>query len=880
MKSEEKDFLLTFSDIVRLVKNNKNKLRIGALLFGALGLIYGLTKPIEYHAEATFKEKDKSQAGLGKSLSDFLLTGERSDSEALTIMKSRKLMEQLVQAAGLQAVVVKDEAKFPFFPIQTIRENLLTEYAHFRHRKTPALEEAPREIYAAKIQYNGEVPFNMRVEVISEEDFVLLDGAKNLIGQGKFDRPFSTDFFSITLKRGTDGEIAKTTYFLTLLPLGPTAKDLTKQFLVEPERTGKGLIKISYRHPSRQLAVEHINLLMDLFQEHLRKEHERISGLQINYLLDRQRVMGNELESAMLSHASDLSMDLSSTGFADSSKAFEFLAANQQSFKQKLLSLDMEIERLEVFLSEEVADYEKFYTTSNPEVINKLTAEIRSLKQHADFLHTALKKKPENLNISEASQNEFQGINLSTANEIYVAYTKELNDLESQSIQHQFFINQIGEPSFEISSLSPVLTDNISANMLSKASDIVLALKDQDNRSQREQERLKADLAIQKGFLATHLQQAIVLQNLRQNFLIEKISHLQKINISLIQEQILILEHQIDQHIKSILAALKQEKELIKRNLSELKKEMASLPHKWAKEKLLDQQMEIHKKMVEEVTKLVESKNITNNLEKIQSAPLDRPLLPLHPKSPNLLFLTLLGAAAGAFLSFSWLLARSVYNGVPASEENLKVNDQHVSGALSSKTYTSSEKVPLLDSDLDTLRRLIAFINCQKGRDSQTDKSHAKHLLVLNNKGPYYSHLLAELMAKMGDRVITIDLCFDKAAEGSAVGLLPYLEGKVKHPQITHELLYDSISSGGICRYGNELISSPKFKELLNSLESDYDWIILTSDISPQSAEGENLLEHFPLAAITLSGETLQQLQFPILRNKQHQSYITFLTQA
>ena len=288
------------------------------------------------------------------------------------------------------------------------------------------------------------------------------------------------------------------------------------------------------------------------------------------------------------------------------------------------------------------------------------------------FLNVYQRNIEERLAHQQTPLKEFQGINLNMAGDLYVAYNKELITVESQKTQHEFILAQLNEPDFEISSLSALFHDSLSLDMITKASNIILALKDQENRSTKEQDRLNFDLAIQKGFLKTHIQQSIALHLLRENFLKEKIQHLQSLNLSLVQEKISILENEIKEFVSETLDNLKQEQQLIEKNLAELRIEMSAFPQKWATEELINQQMEINKSLVEEISKLIESKNIANNLEKLQSSPVDIAYPPIHPKSPRLLFLTIMGAVLGAFLSFVWVLGWSIIQGIQASTDNLK----------------------------------------------------------------------------------------------------------------------------------------------------------------------------------------------------------------
>jgi tyrosine-protein kinase Etk/Wzc len=456
---------------------------------------------------------------------------------------------------------------------------------------------------------------------------------------------------------------------------------------------------------------------------------------------------------------------------------------------------------------------------------------------------------------------EFQGIDLNTARQLYVTYSKELNVLESNSAQQQFLISQINHPDFEISSLSAVMNDPISIEMISKASKQIISLRDYENRTQKEQERIKASLAIYKEFFITHIGQELQLIDLRQQILKEKIKALQSTNLALIQERISILENQMAEYLAKRLTSLKRERVLYEDILEEFRKEMALLPHKWVNEKLINQQMEINQSMVEEISRLVESKNITNNLETIQSTPIDLPLLPLHPRPPHLLLFSLVGAAAGAFLGFAWVLGKSIAGGVEAAEDNLRLAGQYVAGRLS-KDFSCRPGLPLLDSELDTLRRLIAFME-MGGRQAMNASCscEGQTLLLLIGKGPNYAPALADLISKMGLKTIIINACFDqKDSHQTESGMLQYLEGKTEQPAIINHQSYDIIPAGGITRHATELMAARRFSALLESLQTRYDWIIVCSNASVISAEAESLVDRFSNVAVSLDGEPLDKL--------------------
>ncbi|MEI8365886.1 MAG: Wzz/FepE/Etk N-terminal domain-containing protein [Parachlamydiaceae bacterium] len=857
------DILISFADLKRVVKKNKRKIYLGILVFALLGFFYALFRPIQYEAHASFREKGKSRSGMGSGLgAAVLFMGDGAiDSDALTMMTSRKLLEEVVKSQGLQGYITKDEFEFPFLPLARIKNNLLAEYVSFKKPLTLVVRPPIADLKTEQVFYAGEVPTHLILSVTAPEQYTLLDITGKNIGHGTFGIPFSTDKFAFTLVRRNPKDLTGSAYTLSLLPLEFTANTLKSQLTFLPDKNDKSLLRISHRNSDRNQAAKNLNMLMTAYLDHIQSEHENLSQMQIDYLRERQEDAGSQLESMMLANAEKLSADLSATGFATSDNAMTFLASTQQQLKQKLFTLDMEIQYLEKIQQEGHLNSELVSDTYDFSAINNITAEKQKLTQQSNSLYLALKNTQNEespiFNGKDVDASK-QGLDLNVAKEIYVAYVKEQSDLESKARQHSFVINQMSESGFEITSLCTILTDPVSMEMIGRTNSLLLSLKDHDNRSSKEQERLLADLTIQKEALKMHIQQSAILLHLRQNFVKEKIIQLQKVLLSLIQEQMSILDQQLLDSISNAVQNLKQGKALLEENLLELRTEMASFPKQRAAEQLITQQMKINQALVEEVSKIVESKNIANNLEKFQSAPVDVAIAPIHPSPPRLLLFTIVGSIAGAFLSCCWVLAWSVIVGVEASPENLRHAGFQVAGMLSEMRRKNEGDILLLDSDLDALRRLIAYITSAPA-DQKEERGQA--LVLVEGNGPDYAVPLAELMFKMGLKVLVVDVRFDDYSGSSVPGMLQYLEGKVPAPSVIHKDQYSYIGSGGVCRYSNELLCSRQFKTMLSGMVENYDWVIVSSSALPQSAEAASLLEQIPCASITVSGQSVNDLK-------------------
>lgn len=491
-------------------------------------------------------------------------------------------------------------------------------------------------------------------------------------------------------------------------------------------------------------------------------------------------------------------------------------------------------------------------------------------KNFADYLNNQVrvfevyqKMVAERLLHQQNLGDEFQGMNLLSAEELYREFIRQINEIQGQIRRYNFSLEEMQHPDFEISSLGVVLQDQVSRDAIAKAGQLAYDSKDQANRTPKEIERLKEELALQKRFLGLHIQHVNKLHSLSEELLREKLEMLQSVSLDLINQQVTILENHLDDFIQTRLANLKQEKQLIERKVNDLQIEMAALPKKWISEQMLKQRLRLNQNIMEEVVRLVEAKNISHNLESIQSAPLDFSVPPLLPKPPRLLIFTVLGAILGAFFSIAALVTKTIIRGVEASKENLELANQHVSGSLTVHC-SRGEEDKVLDSDLETLRRLLVYFSEADKESSKPNKLDP--IAIVKGAGPDYSVCFAQLATKRKMKTVILEISFNGGSSLSqAPGLLQYLEGEVSFPSIQHGKHYDFISAGGFSRHSTEMIGSPLFKKLLAKLTEQYDCVLAVCYALPVSAEAEQLLSIFQNIAVTLSEETLQELN-PYIR--------------
>lgn len=462
---------------------------------------------------------------------------------------------------------------------------------------------------------------------------------------------------------------------------------------------------------------------------------------------------------------------------------------------------------------------------------------IRIFDMHSDILQQRMAQQ-------QNPRMEYEGIELGAAREIYLSQSKQIQELEAQTLQHHFIIENIQRPDFEVGSLSGFLQDSVSQQMIQQVSQLSLQLNDYHNRSEKEKERLREEILVKKGFLVSHLKQSSQLLLLRQKLLKEKMRSLQETTVALIQQQISLLEKHLADYIDSRLIDLDNESEVIAQHQRDLNEKMATLPIKWSDEHMIRQQMDLNQSVAGEVSRLIETKNLVSNLELNRSSPMDTAFAPIKPISPRLPLFILIGLFMGTFLSVSFLMCKALFRGVPISKENLLLSGYHCSGIL-----RRQNKNRLLDCDLETLRAITAFM-------PRSSQCHT--LLIAENEAVQYSKVLISLLARQGLRVLYLDLTFTKANEKE--GLLQYLEGTISTPKVITHHDHSEILSGGISRFGSEKIAHKRFQELLTHYKPHYDWIIASTMAPPLSAETNELRRQFDYTVLTIDGETQQDL--------------------
>lgn len=454
--------------------------------------------------------------------------------------------------------------------------------------------------------------------------------------------------------------------------------------------------------------------------------------------------------------------------------------------------------------------------------------------------HLAQKRKilEENLTLQKQQSDDFAGLNLRTAQELLAEYTRQRDNLQAQVRELVFLREQLFYPDFEMSSLGGVFNDSITADIIQKASALSLQIKDDSNRSDREQARLQDSLKTQKNFLSQYLFQTIELKKLRSKLLSDKICSLSQTTASL----------------------LRYEKKLLTEKLQELNLKMGDLPEKWHRESLLMLKKELGAMMLQGISQLAEAKNLGQHTFQASSKPLDLASPPTRINPPKMIVVSLLSSVFAALGFYGFVFSRNLMKGFPVSVENLKISGFPIGGSLS--RYCNAGFSQLCAEDLETLRRLAEFLvsHSKKSNASSAIPLEGSVAACIGGNYPNYVLSLAEILAMRGLKVLYVNCAFDQVHAENMPGLYQYLDNPSMDIPFRRHLTFDLLPSGGMTRHATELIGSAKFWNFLSQMKQKYDIVLLYSSAGAKVAEGHAFLHVSDSIIVTVQQEKKDEL--------------------
>lgn len=806
--------VFSWDDLKRLFIAKRKKIICCGFFCSLLTLLATLLFPLQYEARATFKQSS-SRTDKSFDLKNLIQTFSTGDAEgsAIAILLSDTVLEKVVQKLNLQ-VHIKSESP-------SIRRNILAELRFLKDTKAPS--------YFTFVNYKGETPIALHLRPLSATQFELLDSNKQFLKQGVIGELLSIDNFQLLLKKMPT---AKELTF-TLQPISSAIDCLRKKITIKTAREDKNLLLIKCRDTHRKRSAKIANTLMDMYENYLIEENKIIMGAQLSYLKTRQDELSVKLDQDIRNHAETLKSNLAREGFLGIKDEMEFVLEPLQSHQQRLDAIDLELRQINQHL--EKANPKNI---DKPQLVKRYSQLLAEQVNAAREMSSSLLSRHESMQngqlLIEAIENDLTEISLTSAKSLFDHYSRQFDELHAQLKQIVFMHDHLFDPHFEISTLSNILFDPVSQQMVQKSSDLEAQLFDDLNQSVKDRSRLESALSVHKRFLKSHLEQTLQLGKIRSELIKEKLSSLYTV-------------------IKNLLT---QEKEALQEKISYLKQSMQTLPDLWAYENRLKFRAELTKAMMEGLVNIAETKSLSHHLYQVESRPLDRAKPPVSFIAPRLLAKSGLAFVLGSLLFAFQLASRSLLKGIDPSLTTLKQLGAHTSGSLSPKSPLTIDS--LEESDQETLRKITAFLLPEKGIVASIGERQTNFLPALT-----------ALLQKHQKSSCVIDCSFGKIASGEA-GLIQALQDTP--PILQHYPSYDFLPTGGSSSEAVELLTSKAFQSLIHDLATQYDYLFLVSRTSSDALESEALLHQSHSAIITLEklsslkeDKPVTYIQYPVL---------------
>ena len=446
---------------------------------------------------------------------------------------------------------------------------------------------------------------------------------------------------------------------------------------------------------------------------------------------------------------------------------------------------------------------------------------------------------------------ELDGISLEMANTLFLEYNRQL-DIHNGAIEHfERLLGEIPKSDFALSSLNKILVDPLSQQLIEQASAILVRLKDEKHRSEKEQLRWNDELSLQKKILSEHLKQLCEVERLNVHLIKEKLSELQKASLSCLNGKISVLRERMGDLVSERKTALLQEKEILQKKLDKLRNSFQDFPDQWRLEKWMNFKASAGMKMISSVSELVESMTVGHHMHHVESKILDPALLPSKPIKPRLFAFSFLGACVAGFGALIRLLVPAILQGFPISSEKLRAMRYPFLGEMT-PFCDGPEVGEVTGPDLELLRKMSLFI----------DKSpEAKVVALIAGKGPDYSDALGENLGRIGRKSLIIRCDFSaKFQLEDAPGILQKWRGEVDDLPIRKKRGYDLVPTGGFTLYGTEMIRSEAFKNLLDACKKGYDVVFLLFRSPLDSAQSVAALSLCDKAIVTATIESTDLL--------------------
>lgn len=406
-----------------------------------------------------------------------------------------------------------------------------------------------------------------------------------------------------------------------------------------------------------------------------------------------------------------------------------------------------------------------------------------------------------------------------TSEALFQSHTASLEKVSQAFNKCSYVYGQLLSPDFPINALSGFLEDETSKDVIKRASLLYLDLQDRSNFTKKERERKVEQINIYKQSLLLHLKRSMGLLQLEKSNLENSIQSLQFLTLNSCKQQNSILDASLDNFVQTRLETLEKEKNHLLKQVNSIKEKMSFTPFRWARQQSLKVKTEVNRAILEEVSKLVESKNVESNLSVVESKPLEKASLAINPNPPFILFKALLGYLLALSFFFMYACFKLNQNGPYLSEDLL---GNALLGKLALKSGCNFDSLPipskLPENDLETLRQTCRSLDLYEKTSS---------VLITLNECPNFIPNLCQIL-KLNKKSSFVLHFTENSQSNSMQGFLKNSSSIQKNRFGCDVVLLDAKEDFLV-----EALHQDEFKEKIETFKNVYDVFILSFEKTP-----------------------------------------------
>jgi hypothetical protein len=192
------------------------------------------------------------------------------------------------------------------------------------------------------VYYRGQQGLDFTLFFTSLGTFEVRDGEQNVLEKGEMGVPVHMDGAVFTLIKAPKALKLRTEYKMNIASLEETVLGWRKRVDVSPMQGDRSLLELTLMSESRMEGKRFINTLMELYQDYLKGESERISKEQLTYLEKRRGQLCEKMDDYLQTHVAYLKKNLHEKGTLTLGQQLSFFQEHKQSLTQDLLKLDQE----------------------------------------------------------------------------------------------------------------------------------------------------------------------------------------------------------------------------------------------------------------------------------------------------------------------------------------------------------------------------------------------------------------------------------------------------------------------------------------------------------------------------------------------------------